>query len=292
MRPTLAGVYWLLTILALLATAINYANNLIFALAFMLLALALQSGWQGWLMLRQLDWQASQPQAVFAGSALTLCGQVHGTPATASFSLCQGRQQGAWQGQDAQGQLRVWLQQPGQRRGRLSVAALSIVTRWPLGLWQLRRSLPAMEVLIYPQPHGRAALPAPAHMNAQRHSAGDDFQGLRAYAAGDSPRRINWRAFGRLDELVVNCYDGDSGGQVRWLSWEHTQGLGDDEQRLSQLAAWVLAAERLPAQAHGYGLRLPGLQLPAGRGPTQRTRCLQALALYGSDQPINPPFFS
>jgi len=39
----------------------------------------------------------------------------------------------------------------------------------------------------------------------------------------------------------------------------------------------VLAAEREGAH---YSLRLPGGEIPAGRGDAHRATCLQALALY------------
>jgi len=50
------------------------------------------------------------------------------------------------------------------------------------------------------------------------------------------------------------------------------------EQRLSQLAQWVLDCERL---GDSYGLLLPQHSLPAGHGIAQQRACLEALALYG-----------
>ena len=53
--------------------------------------------------------------------------------------------------------------------------------------------------------------------------------------------------------------------------------LADTEQRLSRLAAWVLEADR---EGHAYRLALPGRELPAGRGESQRRAALEALALW------------
>ncbi len=55
----------------------------------------------------------------------------------------------------------------------------------------------------------------------------------------------------------------------------------DTEARLSQLAAWVVEAERsgLP-----YGLRLPGMEIPPACGAAHRHACLKALALYGAPE--------
>ena len=51
----------------------------------------------------------------------------------------------------------------------------------------------------------------------------------------------------------------------------------DREVRLSQLAAWVLEAERRQAL---YALQLPGLHLSAGGGSAHCQDCLRALALH------------
>ena len=62
------------------------------------------------------------------------------------------------------------------------------------------------------------------------------------------------------------------------LDWEALPGL-DTEERLSQMCRWVLDAER---EGQLYGLRLPGVVLPPGRGADHRHRCLKALALFPS----------
>ena len=64
---------------------------------------------------------------------------------------------------------------------------------------------------------------------------------------------------------------------TQWLDWRMTHG--DVEQRLSQLARWVLDAEE---EGRPYGLRLPGNDIPAGQGELHQHRCLEALALFQS----------
>ena len=123
-------------------------------------------------------------------------------------------------------------------------------------------------------------MPAGNPQQAHRQAASDDFQGLRAYAPGDSPRRINWRVFGRRNELTVNRFDGDAGGAALWLAWE--QAPGDGESRISQLTAWVLAAEH---SGREYGLRLPDQSLAPARGRTHHDQSLTLLAHFESELP-------
>ena len=53
---------------------------------------------------------------------------------------------------------------------------------------------------------------------------------------------------------------------------------GGTEQRLSQLAQWIVEAE---AQGLSYALRLQQQYFDFGHGREQREACLRALALFG-----------
>ena len=80
----------------------------------------------------------------------------------------------------------------------------------------------------------------------------------------------------RSDDMLTKQFPGESAAEL-WLDWGLLPGAFGLEQRLSRLAGWVLAAERSGAV---YGLRLPGIELAAGRGDAHAASCLQALALY------------
>jgi len=284
LRPTTPGAFWLLAVLALLATAINYGNNLIFALAFLLLALWLQTGWQCRHHVARLIWQANAPVAVFAGESLVADGRISHGRSDAWLTLASQNRSGPPATFDALGETTAVVAVPTARRGELRVEQLRLTSRWPLGLWQASRPLPPLRAIIYPQPAGEQPLPASDPRHAHRQAATDDFQGLRAYAPGDSPRRINWRVFSRSDELTVNRFDGGAGGNALRLDWERTNG--DIESRLSQLTAWLLAAEHAGQE---YALRLPGFARPPGRGLSHRNACLEALALFSLPSPANSP---
>lgn len=284
LRPTAAGIYWLLAVVALLASAVNYGNNLIFALAFLLLAVWLQAGWTCHRHLAGLVWQADPPAPVFAGEALCIAGRLSGASQPEAWAeLAASGRSGAAAGFDAQGESTAQLAWPTTRRGAIRLDDLHLRSRWPLDLWQASRRLPALDALVYPRPAGALPLPGGNPRSAHRQAASDDFQGLRPYVPGDSPRRINWRVYSRSEQLAVNRFDGAAGGAALWLDWERVPG--DGEQRLAQLTAWLLAAE------HGgreYGLRLPGQVKAPGRGRAQHASCLKLLALYPVDQARNP----
>ena len=59
-------------------------------------------------------------------------------------------------------------------------------------------------------------------------------------------------------------------------TWEQCGALAPEE-RLSRLAAWVLAAHRAGVD---FGLRLPAAEVPLAQGDAHRRACLEALALW------------
>ena len=116
----------------------------------------------------------------------------------------------------------------------------------------------------------RAPLPAPGAGRLARQSSAsapgeDEWAGLRAYQAGDSPRSIAWKSWARGAPLMVAQYAG-SGGSDYLFSFRGLEAL-DLESRLSQLAAWIGECGRLDAAC---GLALPGADVPLGRGAAHR----------------------
>lgn len=85
----------------------------------------------------------------------------------------------------------------------------------PLGLWERVEVVgPAAKVVAFPQIAGKGGVPLRARYTGvwpgdvlSKHSGrGVEFYGVREYAPGDEPRRINWKATARLAKLVSNEY--------------------------------------------------------------------------------------
>ncbi|MBA3710572.1 MAG: DUF58 domain-containing protein, partial [Planctomycetes bacterium] len=133
--------------------------------------------------------------------------------------------------------------------------------------------------LVYPKPAGRPlgqhCAPTDGTSTTGDHPGGDEFNGHRRYQTGDSQHHVDWKAHARGRSLLVKDFIGAGGGVV-WCEWERTQG--DDEQRLAQLAQWILEAHRL---AMSYGLRLPGVVIAPAAGEGHYHHCMRALTLHG-----------
>ena len=99
---------------------------------------------------------------------------------------------------------------------------------------------------------------------------------MRSYHPGDSPRHIAWKAAARGQGLLTKQFSGRADAEL-WLDWRQLPVMMNLEQKLSQLARWVIDAH---AGGASFGLRLPGATIPMASGDAQRERCLEALALF------------
>lgn len=285
--PSRAG--WLLaaTLLVLLVASINYQLNLGYLLTFLLAGCALVGMHQAHANLRGLSLNLEPPAPQFAGSSATLAVSLanearavrYGIGVRAEAEAVAAADPWAWTDVPAQAGATVRVTVPAARRGLHALPALVLETRYPLGtfrVWALWR--PAMQLLVWPAPESPPP-PLPAGEprgdgGTARLAFGGEFEGVRAYRAGDPLRRVVWKKAARAGELVSR--DTQQGRRHElWLDYAQA-GAGDHEQRLSRLSAWVLQADRLGLD---YGLRLPGRELEPGSGEAHKRHCLEVMAL-------------
>ncbi len=107
------------------------------------------------------------------------------------------------------GQQRV--EQTFARRGHVVVTGFELATRFPFGLFRLRRRLHAprdVDMIIYPKPEPLGdelhLLPMNAgRMVSTRRGVGHDLHSLRHYQTQDDVRHIDWKATARARRLMV-----------------------------------------------------------------------------------------
>lgn len=303
--PTGAGWFFAAVLMVLLVASINYQLSLGYGLTFLLAGSAVVSMHQTHGTLRGLRLQIRPPTPGFADATLPVDVAVD-NPGRARHGLWIG-----WRDETAGPSAGVWFDvEPGARhtlrlglvpgrRGHRLLPALVLRTRFPFGLfqaWTVWR--PASSLLAWPAPE-RPTAPLPPGTPVGPTSrvgagSGVEFQGVRPWRRGDSPRQVVWKKAARTaaswpddgqqphewDPAQLVSRDTAQGErQALWLDWEST-GLprdADPEKRLSRLAAWVVRADELGAEA---GLRLPGCALPPASGQAHRRAMLDALALW------------
>lgn len=287
--PTPAGLMFAATLVVLLLASINYQLNLGYVLTFLLAGSGVVSMHVTHATLRGLTLRLRAPAPVFAGEP-ALLDAVLASPDRARFGIGlklhdAGASTLGWVDVPAQGQASAQLSFVPDARGLHGLPALSIETRFPLGLfraWAIWR--PAAQLLVYPAPERPAAPLPPARAIAggtarARAADGGEVEGVRAYRRGDPLKRVYWKKAAKALASGGELVSRDTAGAVQqqlWLDWQGCGALAPEE-RLSRLAAWVLAAQRGGAD---YGLGLPGARIESGQGEAQRRRCLEALALW------------
>ncbi len=280
--PTRSGLIFGLMFFTMLLGALNYSNNMGFALAFLLTAVAVVSIHHCQRNLAGLHLSISGCAPVFAGEPvectvhLTNPGrgprwQIAAGPAaerTPAIDLPPGTSAS------------LTLRLPTERRGRLRCPSIRVSTRHPLGLFESWALLyPRQELLVYPRPAASREVPLPPAAASLENSGAavrgsDEFFGLRLPLPGESRSRIAWKAWARSGVLLAKDYR--SGAGSAWLDWD-AMPASDPEERLSLLTRLVVDAE---ATGQPFGLRLPGVTLPPTAGREHGHRCLEILATW------------
>ncbi len=294
--PTRHGFLLGSMVLVILLGSINYDNALGYLLSFLLFGLFLIATLHTYKNLAGLSYIGAAATPVFAG-------------ATARFNLAFDNRDGApryslelahWPRRKRQWRRRanngpteflaslaaaeiahacIGIEAP--KRGWLDLQRVRVTSTFPLGVlraWAYFED--HHRCLIYPAPQG--SLPLPIHGSATEAAAtgnrqgNEDFAGFRPYTAGDPIRAIAWKALARQEAVLVKRFT-SGGSELAWLRMADCAALIDTEARLSQLAKWVIEADRLGVP---YGLELPHLQLQPSLGPGHRHDCLRALALF------------
>jgi uncharacterized protein (DUF58 family) len=176
---------------------------------------------------------------------------------------------------------RVTLRFFVSRRGEYKIGTLCLTSVYPLGFIRVLKKFAAPQTyVVYPKPAGDLRLPlsrsrAPHSRPQTDFGEGDDFVGVRVYVSGESQRHIDWKAVARGQPLMTKQFAAEAEGSVHLdFSALHSADL---EERLSQLALWVIEAERA---RRPYGLRLPGTEILPAVGQSHFHQCLRALGLF------------
>lgn len=275
--PTRAGLGYALLLFVTLLGALNYQNNLGLLFTFVMAGVSLVSMHHAWFNLLRVRLSARPGAPVFAGQEARFMVVIEETGGRARGALCV--RGGDCADLPGGGRVSLSIGVPSRRRGPLPLGEVVLETRYPLGLfraWSLVR-VDAV-VTVYPRPAAHAGVP-PQLISIDHNARGDqgtgadDFVGPRAYAPGDSLRRIDWKALARERGLMVKHFGGDRAARL-WIDWAATPPL-DDESRIALLCRQVLDAAE---QNLVYGLRLPGLSIARGQGDAHKHQCLSALA--------------
>lgn len=282
--PTGAGIVFGAILLLMLLGSLNYQNNLGLLFTFLTASIVLVAMHHTWFNLLGIAVYSRGGAPVFCGEHAVFSIDLVNVNKQGRINLTAVRGSAISRPRDIEpsGEATMQLRLATTHRGELRLGRIRLETRYPLGLFRAWcYVMTEAETTVYPHPaeHSPSPPPSPTYRqsaNGDRGVGADDFLGLRSYRTGDSPRRLDWKAYGREQGLLVKQFGGDRADHI-WLDWNRLSAA-DTETRLSLLCRQVLDAA-LAQQT--FGLRLPGQEITMGQGDGHKHRCLQALSHFG-----------
>ncbi len=284
--PTRAGLLYFGLLGLLLVTAINYQNNAIYLLTFLLAGQFVVAILATYSNLAGLDVRKTNHAPGFAGDSVTFRLALKRKPEKKYFSICAG-----WPGQsmtttnlDLQTETIVELYHKAPRRGLLRPRRLLLETVYPFGLLRAWTWLDLnMESWVYPRP----LMVQPLPVIEQDEGLGDrpsfqqqdEFSNIRPWRKDDCPRQILWKAYAKQQPLMTMEFTESMLKQV-WLDESVATGKTLEE----RLSALCYGALQLSRQEVLYGIRLGNQEIAPSEGDEHLHRILAQLARYHSEE--------
>lgn len=290
--PSRVGVGFLFTVFLLWLLGTNYQNNLVLVLAFLLLSLMHTCIFYTYANLSGLSIEVRRVAPCFAGEPIKIeCLLKNHRKTRSHRQISVGWDKASLVTADIRSkevqELTIWL--PAASRGIHHLDRLTVASVYPLGLIRTWAKLDMdITTVVYPRPV-KARLPeasivtvdqAKEHINVNSLTSlelNDDVSHLREYQEGDSLKHIAWKAYAKGQGLATKIYENIAPAErQQWLNWDDFSSYAVEE-RLSRLCYCILQADK---QGLHYGLNLPHIMIPLGRGEHHRQAALYGLASF------------
>ena len=211
--PSRTGFFFGLCLLLMLTTAINYQNNMSYALTFLLATLFVVATLHTFANLSGLTIRALRAESVFPGQQAEFDIQIERNKQRAYYALHV-----RWPDSTEalvnlieEDRVEVRLHTAVAERGWYSPGRLLLESTYPLGLLRCWTWIDLdLYALVYPRPLPSAELPG---LDSDRPDGAsvpvpgsDDFYGFRDYRQGDSLRHLHWKGLAKGQALQSKQY--------------------------------------------------------------------------------------
>ena len=280
--PTKIGVLFSLLLIILLLGSVNYGKSLGYVLVFLLAGVGNVAMLATWRNLAGLRLRAGGCTPVFSGEQAEFSVLLQNLDPGVRYSVTISQSGCEYEVVDipADGVAQIHFRKKATRRGLLDGGRFRLATEFPTGLFVAWTWIELnMQCIVYPKPVAGTCLPVGnAVVDGESDLQGDgleEYTGLRKYQAGDSWRRVSWKATARSGELHTKEFAGGL-PELQWIDWKAI-AASSTEERLSIMTRLVMEAE---SSHRNYGLRLTDSETAPACGSQHYQHCLKALALY------------
>lgn len=284
--PSGMGAFYLSLLVLILVTAVNYQNNLLFALFCLMVSLFVTAIAFTYQNLSGLRISAANCDAVYKGDLAQINIEFESKKNSKQVVNIGFDRHSILPLDEISAKKKASLTLKSTQRGWIKAPRILVYSHYPLGLLRCWSWVKLdFDLLVYPKPIHipyRHSLKQPSDdlvsdVSEQiKGQTADDFYGFKRYQLGDSIKHIAWRQYAKTSQLLTKEFSSDISVE-RWLDWDVLSDK-DIESKLSILCGWVLDAHEMGFE---YGLNLQGEIIAVGSGFQQKKKCLTALALFG-----------
>ncbi len=280
--PSRLGAKFLFVALLNFVMGINYQNNLILAMAYLMVVLLVFAILTGYKNLRGLSvkfnhvtpcYAPNQPSAHFSIKAKSACqGVALGYKNTKSQLIDVGNNE----------VVNTHISLNVDKRGRYCFEKVQIYSSFPFGLVSVWSYIqPSDAIYIYPEPIDDPSLvfdtlelgDSEEHESQQKPGS-DDFHQLSPFIPGTALNKVSWKHYAKTQQLLSKEFTSHSSAK---MALNFNKLNGNTETRLSQLCYLV---NKLTEQHVTFSLTLPNSEVASGYGLKHQKSCLQALAEF------------
>jgi len=280
--PSKMGFVFVLLIVLMLLTAINYQSSLIYMFTFFIGAVFFVSILLCFLNMNGLCVSSYQTLECFEGDLRAHAVELSNI-SESSFGLRLGVDKHLLNEISVIKNTKYVhnLLLPADKRGLHVLDRLRIESSFPFGFiiawtWLKLDS----RVLVFPKPieGDRSQYGGGAASKGNSRFLLEDLTELKSYQQGDSTLRIVWKQLAAKDQLIIRNRD-QGVSDSTWLTWD-LYAASSTERKLQHLCFDILDIHR---KQQAYGLDIPGVLIKPSKGELHKRKCLKALALFGLD---------
>jgi uncharacterized protein (DUF58 family) len=271
-----AGFAFCFLLILLLLMAVNYQNNMVFALLFFLTLLHSYKNLSG------LKIESIRSNNTFVGDSVQVELRFSSPNQSRHYSVLA-----QWDGSRVDAinvsqkeERRVQLHLRAIARGKFMPPRLLIESFYPFGLYRTWTWLLLdVDALVYPAPL-KCPLPPQDYSQGQQEgeliatAGNDDFYGFKRYALGDSLKKVHWPGYAKGQGMYTKEFGTETSRQ---LTLNLNSFSGDVEARLSSLCYWVIQLKNQPIQ---FSVTIDNATYGPDNGTAFANALLSSLALY------------
>ena len=283
--PSTLGVYFTAVALLNFVMGINYQNNLILFMAYLMFVIIIFALLLGYSNAKGLTVSFKYAIESYAPQPPQLVWQIKSNDTCQSITLSYPNnfEHTCYIANVKTEAIQCQLSLPYLKRGRYSLKPIKIASNYPFGLVSVWSYIqPSHAVYVYPSiiktlNQKLSQMTANDDEGAEKHQGDDEFESLITHLPEMGLQRVSWKHYAKTQQLLVKQFSDFKSAETQF---DFNLMTGDTEQRLGQLCYLVCQAFESDIN---YSLKLPNMVIENGSGNFHQQRCLQALSSVGTD---------